>query len=896
MKSFSVAGFLYRARQLTPLVLLLSLAVPLRAKTAGLTAIEIYPDSGSQSYAQLSDFILDGKNEVYLCGGSLSFDKSAYHKLAKVALGVGMSLELDAKGVMMLTNGAEAPACVVPGNLKLDGSGPFSASDLAARALVDARLIPGASPPQAQVAALKPGVKLVFVTAPDQEYAEYLRADRSADIPAYKSYLEKYMSGAHAGAARKSLAALYLPIGASDLAAYASSSNSANPDYAKLKDARHMADQARALLPDGAEAADLNKKVHDEVLRLSALSKEKLDLYQKALRSQTPGYSNLVAAEALADGAFSVEPATREASDAKTQALLLRGAFDKTLSDSESLIAAQRPDDALQKIAGLKPFAQENAKIATDLQAISALFIAHVRKLEETADWPGAIKELEKAEAAVDSPDTVAQLNEARHQGQVAAIKAAADAATQKSLAAESSNDIIGAYIVLDDLPPDQRALVTDRLDALKDRFVQAAQQAAKGLQKAHEPINGLSDEIGIQTAYSYLNRCYVLTNDPTLQDRIALLGEDLSAYYLQQGKRYAEKPDGTGVNIGWTYLNEALQYKSPSDLGAIHDEMTTVRSAHLLKSRLSVRVEFREGTSRREAVDFAPQLTDAMATGLESAGSGTKVVRPQDSTAVQPNFQLVGEVMRHEMGKSQETVAKKSKYRFGQVQVPNEAWNQVDQEYEKANLDLASARSKLEGAQARGKKKEINDAQNLVNDGEQKVQDLRKKLNALPQTISHDEERDYTYTEVDYHLKAIVELQFRILDSSGNEVVPRFTVHREIPTEYSVKENVKSEDTMGVRNEGVIPNENDLLEDAEYKARDELIDAAKAKVADLPAALLASADRKAADNDNDAAAELYLLYLNSTKVADTPERAKARKFLIDQFNFREAGREAFAE
>ena len=90
-----------------------------------------------------------------------------------------------------------------------------------------------------------------------------------------------------------------------------------------------------------------------------------------------------------------------------------------------------------------------------------------------------------------------------------------------------------------------------------------AAEQAAKRLQKAHEPINGIGDEIGIQTAYGYLQRCYRLTNDPTLQDRISILGEELSTYYLQQGKKYAEKPDGTGVNVGWTYLAEALQYKS---------------------------------------------------------------------------------------------------------------------------------------------------------------------------------------------------------------------------------------------------------------------------------------------------------------------------------------------
>ena len=50
------------------------------------------------------------------------------------------------------------------------------------------------------------------------------------------------------------------------------------------------------------------------------------------------------------------------------------------------------------------------------------------------------------------------------------------------------------------------------------------------------------------------------------------------------------------------------------------------------------------------------------------------------------------------------------------------------------------------------------------------------------------------------------------------------------------------------------------------------------------------------ADGDNDGAAELYILYLNSTPVADTAERSKARKFLADQFNFRDIGLQASSE
>lgn len=899
MSSF-LAGFVRNSRRSSAILLVAFFATlaPLasHAKTVGLTAIEVYPAPNGQAYLQLTDLVLNTKNEIYLCGGAASFDKSAYHKLAKVALGAGMSLESDAKGVLMMSNGTDAPACAVPGNLKLEGSGPFSASDLAAKGLIEARVIPGSDPAQTQPVQFKAGVMLVFVAAPDQEFAEYLRAGRAGDIPGWKDYLGKYASGAHSAAARKSLAALYVPIGNADLKAYQGSKGGSDPDFAKLKEARQMADLAHALVPDDAAVADLSKKVHDEVVALGSQAKEKLDAYQQALKSQMAGYPNLVVAEKLADGAYSVEPATREASEEENQTKLARAAFDKVLRDTEAQLAAQRPDDASQTISPVRAFAPENPRIAEDLKAISASYVAGAKKSEESADWPGAVADLEKAQAIVPSPDTAAMLSEARRNGVIAANKAAADAAMQKSQAAESGNDIIAAYEVLDNLPPDQHALVSDRLDTLKDAYVKAAEVAAKGEQKAHEPINGMSDEQGIQRAYGYLQRCYQITSDPTLQDRISLLAEDLSNYYLQQGKRYSEKPDGSGANIGWTYLGEALQYKSTTNLGLINDERSTMRAAHMLKSRLSVKVEFRDQTSRRESADFASQLTDAMATGLESAGGGIKAVLPQEKTPVQPNFQLIGEVMRHEAPKTAQTVSKPSKYRFGQQQVPNQQWNDADKEYETANNELQSARSKLEGAQARGKKKEINDAQQEVNDDTKRVEVLLQKRNSIPPTIMRDEERDYTYSQINYQLKVTVEIQFRILDGSGNEVVPRESIVKDHPVEYSVKENVKPDDTMGVRNEGTVPNESELIEDAEYKARDELISRAKQKVAELPASLLAAADRKAAEADDDAAAELYILYLNTTPVADTPGRSKARAFLADKFNFKDIGKVAYAE
>jgi hypothetical protein len=891
------AGFAGRLRNgfLSITILLLLFPYLLHAKNAGLTAIVVYPATSGQAYQQVSGFILGGKNEVYACASASSVDKNAYHKLAKVALATGMTLERGSDGVLMLTQSA-APACVVPGNVKYEKNETYTAAQLADKLEIEGSVVSGSDPAAAQIVPIKPGVKIVFVAAPDAELAEYLRADRQGNIPGWQFYLGKYAAGAHLAAAKKSLAALFVQAGAADLAAYDSSKGSSDPNFSKLKDARQAADQAHALIRDDAATADLSGKIDADVLALSSGARDKLSQYQQALKQQTAGYANLVAAEKLADGAFSVEPATAEAAAAESATKQARAALEAMLHECEGHITAHRMDEAAQTIAPLHAFAPEYPRVLNDLQSISALYIAHSKVLQEQPDWPGGVKDLEKAEAVYPSPDTEAVLKSAQEQALIAANKAAADDATQKSQQAQASGDIITAYEVLDDLPPDQHALVTDRLATLKDDYVKAAEQAAAGLQKAHEPINGIGDESGIRAAYGYLQRCFQITSDPALQDRITILGEDLSTYYLQQGKHYAEKPDGTGVNVGWTYLSEALQYKSPTDLGAIHDEMTTARPAHLLKSRLSVKVEFRDQTSRRDAVDFAQQLTDSLATGLESAGPNVKVVRPQETTAVQPNFQMVGDVLQHEMTKSEDVEAKESKYRFGQQEIPNEVWNQANRDYERANNDLEAARSVLEGAQAHGKKGEIKKANETIQDDEKKVEDLHAKLDMIPKTKMEDVERPYTYSQINYRLKIIVALQFRILDSAGEAVVQTIPIRSDAPKEYSVLQNVKPEDTQGIRVEGVIPNDNDFLEEDEYKARDELIEKAKANVADLPAIVIGRADRKATDGDNDGAAELYILYLDATSVADTPERLRARKFLGEQFNFRDIGKEAPVE
>ena len=237
-------------------------------------------------------------------------------------------------------------------------------------------------------------------------------------------------------------------------------------------------------------------------------------------------------------------------------------------------------------------------------------------------------------------------LRSARQQLQETTDKAAITDASTMSTAAEDDKDFVRAYEVPADLTPSQQKMVAERLDALKDRYLQAATGQAKDLDRINTPIKGVANERGIQRAYDLLNRCHALTNDPAIEDRMDILGGRLGDYYLTLAKHYLDRPDGTGANVGWAYLEEALQYNR-ADAGPIRDEMTLANPAHQLRSRLSLRVTFLDRTSRSEAIAFADQLTDSLAAGLESSGLNIKVVPPKEETKVNPNFHLVGDVQQ---------------------------------------------------------------------------------------------------------------------------------------------------------------------------------------------------------------------------------------------------------
>ena len=856
------------------------------AKGPGLSAIEVYPAAGSQAYVQLGGFSLNAKNEVRLCPGAQRITKENYGKLPKIMLSPGMTIERDKSGTLLLTRGGQ-PECVVPGNLKLERSEGETPSELAEKASVQGQIVSKSENATGDIPAFAPGVKIVLIAAPDTELAEFLRAQGASKIAVWQSYISKFPGGAHAAEAKSSLALLYVKDGNAALQAYHSSLKGSQPDYGKLQSAKSALDSAGATASTAPGVDALSKEVGADVADLDSRAKSELDLYRAAFKTSGAGYAHLVAAETISEAAFSVEPDSPDTFAINQACKVERTALENRIRDSGGKLAARQPDEAYSAIVPVRSFAPEYPKIQSSLHAIYLYHVELGRKAGANNDPRGAVAEFQKASEIELTPEIRRLLKTTQDEAQASADKAAVTAALAKSNEAEASNDYIAALDVLYTLPPAQRAITTDRINELKDKYVQSASQQAKELERIHTPIKGLADEIGIQRAYKLFGRCYQLTNDPALQDQIAVLGESLSTYYLQQAKRYLDRPEGTGANVGWTYLQEALQLKASNE-DAVRDEMTRALAAHQTRSRLSIRVNFRDQTSRNEAKDFAFQLTDALATGLESSGLNIKVVRPNETTSVQPNFEIVGDVLQNSISNSFEDNSKSSKYRSGEHEVSNPEWNAANRVYESATLDLETAQHALEGAEARGKKKQIEDAKQQIAGAEKRVQDAHIKLDALPKTLFQEIEQPYTYTERTTHLRAVVELQFKVMDTVGNQIVSPAPTPEIKEQNYTILIGVRPEDTTGVRAHGRVPDEHQFLEEVEYDGRDRLLKEANEKVAALPGVILQNANHKAIDSDLDGAAELYLLYLECASGTASPERQKARKFLLDNYNFQE--------
>ena len=860
-------------------------AIPLQAKENPVTAIALFDSPSGPAYAQITGLLVNGKSELRVCDGAPKFNKTGYDTLPRIQLAGAAFLERGDDGTLVLSVNPK-PVCVVPNNLKFDRNAELTPAEAAEQAVLQGAVV-SSSLQAGDLPQFKRGVKLVFVAAPDEELAQFLLAQRVNSVAGWQDFLQRNGSSAHTAAAKSALAGMHEQAAEAAFSRYQKSG-----DLGLLKQAEQQALQANKAVGGYLAANKLRARISKELDALNEADSAKLEAFRKAITEQTFGYAELLGAKKHNEELLSINPDYAPVFNLHNEIIGEVRKLDAAVANAEATANSKGYDDALQALGPYRAFAAEVPRIES---LVAAAYSAHFTRGQELAgqqDWEKAVTEFRRAsEIRTESKEARAALSNAESQLKAVRDRQAIEHALAESKGYADNKQFIEAYAVLAELSDGQRSLVTAQIQALKKDYVPAAAQRAQKLQSTHIPIRGRVDEDAIREAYDLLSHASELSGEPALRFRLDLLSDKIGAYYVDQAKRYLDKPAGSGVGIGWLYLGEAERYKP--NLSTVKDAMAQYGSAYQLKSRLSVGVVLRDQTSRRDSLGFADQLTDAIATGLESSGLSIKVLRqPKEGGGeVQPNFLLIGEILEHRVVKDANLETLQSKYRAGTHEIKNETWTQASRDFEAAQQQLNAAQRTLADAQAQHKKKEIVAAANdAVMAAQKQFDDSKQKLESTPQTQVQSVVAPYNYVRKSIDLTATVELAFRITDSAGNVIGQPTRIPKANHKKVTVLENVKPEDTEGVKSVGTDPDEVQFLTDLEIQARDTLVKSVKEKVLVLPGKILQEARNRAGQGDVDGAGEEYVLYLNATANTGSDERAEATKFLQQHFNVGVAG------
>jgi hypothetical protein len=857
------------------------------AKEPLLDAVELYAGPSGAAYAQITNLLLGGRTDLRECPVGGQIDRSQYGKLPRITLSPGGTLQKRADGSLLWTKDGHS-TCVVPGSLKLDKGDVLTPAGLAEKGTLQGRVIAASAPGVQTPPPLKPGDKLVIVSDPTPEMDEYLRAEWAGTAPVWRDFVSKFPGSSHVAEAKQSLAELESQQGATDLARYQSSSTGDSPDVQALKSAWAASQDALHLAASNPAAAKLGDSVRLELTNMAAKGSDELQTYRAALSAHTAGYVHLTAARRIADQIATVDerfaPGAALNGDVEGESRSL----EASLQAGEKLLGSQQPDQALGAIRNYRFFAPENPRIAAIADAAYGFHFERAKAAEIAQDWTSASQEYTKAKDVKDTPEVEVALKNASDLAQSAQLKHLADMASQQSQEDVGQHDMIHAYEVLADLPDGAKHFVAEQTASLQSGYVQAASDQAKKSQQIHSPINGKVDLAAMRQAYSLLERASSFGDNDNIKERLLLVSNQISDYYVKQAKAYLDKPLASGVGLGWYYLDQAQLYRP--DSSEVRDEKTKNATFYNVRSHLSIGVQFRDQTSRTDlkSAGYSDQLSAAIASGLESSGLPISIVSMNPSPAVAPNFVLVGEILEHRTHNSELPETLESKYRTGQRDLPNPAWNRANAEYTSAALDFQRAQSVLQGAQARNKKKEIEQANRMLLAAKQNVERAQGKLDELPKTKPEDTVKPYSYTKTTIEITPIVELSFRIRDVNGATIVSPTPLKLAETKRFVVLEGLKAEDTEGLKQKDARPAENQLMDEAEMRARNSLVQSVREAVRSLPQKILERARGQVGASDNDDAAELYILYLNCTRPDPTPEREEAKRFLRDNFNIQE--------
>jgi hypothetical protein len=804
--------------------------------------------------------------------------------MQKVALAADMIIERDKNGILHYGATGSTPICVVPDNVKFEHSSNYSLSDLAEQAKLTGTVLgggTGAIPP------IQKGVKVVLLAAPNQEIAEYLVAQRSGSIAGWRDFISKNPTSPRLADAKHSLASLYVATGQVSLDTYRKAVGGSAPDYKSLKNAKDQADQALTVVPGMDQTAALEKAVQQELGALAATGKAELEAYQTALKTHTAGYAHLQNAKALSDGVMSVDPGNRPGQALVADVTVAGNAFDNALRSAESAVVAKQMDNAMTTVKPLLSFAPEVARIQAVIDAAYGYFLQTGKQFVDAADWDNAIKNFDKASKVKDTAEARDALQAAQKQLIIVQDKAAAQKALDQSKDYESQKNLIDAFETLYFLPPAQKAQVADDIERLKPGYIQSAAQEAKELQKAHGALAGLADEIGIEEAYTYLQRAYELTQQDSYKDTMSILAEDLSNYFVVRAKLYLEKPSGSGTELGWTYLDESLSYV-PSNQVA-HDAKVAASEAHKMHSKISLRVRFRDQTSSRNSSGFIDTLEDTIVASLDESPTLRAVRANEQAANVEPDFQLDGEILEHEIGETPTVASKESKYRASTHDVQNEKWSAAKRAYDAALRDIETDNSELQAAATKNNKKLMKELGDKLNQDKKRASDDQAALDSIPEKVTEDVIRPYNYTQRTIDVKNTIKLQFRVGETLSDQKGDPEVVQKDDDKQFILIQDVKPEDTENVKPTGTTPNTRELQTALENSVRDMLVEKVKTRVSKLPQEIYKQAQSKEQEENIDGAGEAYLRYLSCTQDEATPERKHAKDFLAKNFNMHPA-------
>ncbi len=900
MKSWKCISLRYRSKRATEIsrlkrccvaavlvvVLVAGASITTYAKDASLTAVVLFDGPRGAAYVQITDVALSGKIEVRSCDGVSRLDKNSYNALARTFLAGANSLQRGADGVLTLTANGKS-VCIVPSNLKFERNVELTPAEAAEQAVIRGTPV-SASPRDAVIPAFKPGVQLVFVAAPDVEFADFLRAQRANALKDWEDFLAQYPSSTRRASAQDAIAGFHQRAAETAFAQYQSSSGGKAPDIAILRQACLEAQAASQSSPGYKPAVQLMDNIQRELDNLARPDQTRLQAYRKALQDHTPGYSQLTAAKQHVERLLEVRPDYAPLLSLQREIAAEQRKLETAIVNALVLIAENHYDQAVNSLGPYAAFASEMPRVDGVINAAFKHHFENGQRLASHQDWERAEQEFGKAAAIrPDHKEAQAAADNAATQFEAQRNQQAANAAVLESDEDARNNQFVEAYNVLADLPEKQRVLVTPQLAALAHNYLGAAVKRAQKLQESHVPIKSPTDQNAALEAYVLWDRASSLGDDPAITVKRDFLSSKISAYYLDQANRYLQKAGGSGAGVGWLYLKEAGRY-GITNADNLKDEMARYQPLYQQRAQLSVGIVFGDQTSRRDSHGFADQLGDAVASGLDSSGMPIAVVRnPAESAAApQPNFTLVGQVLEHRVVKNANLDAPESKYRAGTHETKSPAWLKIEGDYESAQQQLSSAQHVLADAQAQHKKKQvIADAADAVQQAQKSVDELRHKLDTTEQSRVETVVESYHYTKKTIDLKASADIEFQFRDRAGNFIGQPADVHKEKHTTTVVLQDVNAEDTQGITNQGVEPDGAQLLTDLEIDSRNALVKTVREKAEELPAAILQAAKTLAQQGDTDGAAELYVLYLNATPPGASPGRDEAVKFLHDQFN-----------